>query len=434
MQELAQIFAARQAAAVQDSSAPPHASQTVMHDVVVVSFGALAVGVAAGIAAAGFLYLLELATRTRLSTPWLIVGLPFVGAALVSSYRRFGRVAQRGMSVILDDIAATEPLSISSTVPRRMAPMVLAGTLVTHLFGGSAGREGTAVQMSASMASTLASVARTAGMPRRLFLVAGIAGGFGAVFGTPIAGSLFALEVIRRRVPWRMVGLAIVPATIAAFVGDRVCLALGTVHTPFDAGAALPLDGLLIAKWLALAVAAAGCAHGYIWLVDTIRRYGAVLPAPLLAALGGAVVVVALLLVDDLYAGLGVPTIVRAFSDPALPNYAFAMKLGLTAVTIAVGMIGGEVTPLFFVGATLGNAMATWLGVPIALAAAVGMVAVFAAAARTPLALIAMAGELFGGHVMVHAAIAIAGAELLMLRTSIYALWPKPAPAISPPS
>ena len=110
------------------------------------------------------------------------------------------------------------------------------------------------------------------------------------------------------------------------------------------------------------------------------------------------------------------------------------MKLGLTAVTIAVGMIGGEVTPLFFVGATLGNAMATWLGVPIALAAAVGMVAVFAAAARTPLALIAMAGELFGGHVMVHAAIAIAGAELLMLRTSIYALWPKPAPAISPPS
>ena len=258
-----------------------------MHDVVVVSFGALAVGVAAGIAAAGFLYLLELATRTRLSTPWLIVGLPFVGAALVSSYRRFGRVAQRGMSVILDDIAATEPLSISSTVPRRMAPMVLAGTLVTHLFGGSAGREGTAVQMSASMASTLASVARTAGMPRRLFLVAGIAGGFGAVFGTPIAGSLFALEVIRRRVPWRMVGLAIVPATIAAFVGDRVCLALGTVHTPFDAGAALPLDGLLIAKWLALAVAAAGCAHGYIWLVDTIRRYGAVLPAPLLAALGG---------------------------------------------------------------------------------------------------------------------------------------------------
>ncbi len=405
-----------------------------MHDVVVVSFGALAVGVAAGIAAAGFLYLLELATRTRLSTPWLIVGLPFVGAALVSSYRRFGRVAQRGMSVILDDIAATEPLSISSTVPRRMAPMVLAGTLVTHLFGGSAGREGTAVQMSASMASTLASVARTAGMPRRLFLVAGIAGGFGAVFGTPIAGSLFALEVIRRRVPWRMVGLAIVPATIAAFVGDRVCLALGTVHTPFDAGAALPLDGLLIAKWLALAVAAAGCAHGYIWLVDTIRRYGAVLPAPLLAALGGAVVVVALLLVDDLYAGLGVPTIVRAFSDPALPNYAFAMKLGLTAVTIAVGMIGGEVTPLFFVGATLGNAMATWLGVPIALAAAVGMVAVFAAAARTPLALIAMAGELFGGHVMVHAAIAIAGAELLMLRTSIYALWPKPAPAISPPS
>ena len=405
-----------------------------MHDVVVVSFGTLAVGVAAGIAAAGFLYLLELATRTRLSTPWLIVGLPFVGAALVSSYRRFGRVAQRGMSVILDDIAATEPLSISSTVPRRMAPMVLAGTLVTHLFGGSAGREGTAVQMSASMASTLASVARTAGMPRRLFLVAGIAGGFGAVFGTPIAGSLFALEVIRRRVPWRMVGLAIVPATIAAFVGDRVCLALGTVHTPFDAGAALPLDGLLIAKWLALAVAAAGCAHGYIWLVDTIRRYGAVLPAPLLAALGGAVVVVALLLVDDLYAGLGVPTIVRAFSDPALPNYAFAMKLGLTAVTIAVGMIGGEVTPLFFVGATLGNAMATWLGVPIALAAAVGMVAVFAAAARTPLALIAMAGELFGGHVMVHAAIAIAGAELLMLRTSIYALWPKPAPAISPPS
>ena len=118
-----------------------------------------------------------------------------------------------------------------------------------------------------------------------------------AVVLTLIAGVLFALEVIRRRVPWRVLALASAPACVAAFVGDRVCLALGTVHTHYDAGAALPLDGLLIAKWLALAVAAAGCAHGYIWLVETIRRYGAVLPAPVLAALGGAVVVAAVLLV-----------------------------------------------------------------------------------------------------------------------------------------
>ncbi len=407
-----------------------------MRDVIVALLMAIAVGVAAGIAATGFLYLLEQVTHTRLTTTWLIFGLPFVGAALVSSYRRWGRVAQRGMSVILDDIAAIERLSTTptaATVPGRMAPMVLAGTLITHLFGGSAGREGTAVQMGASLASSLAGAVSVNGTLRRLALVAGIAGGFGAVFGTPIAGVLFALEVIRRRVRWQVLVMAAVPAGLAAIVGDRVCVALGTMHTHYDAGAAVALDGLLIAKWLALAVAVAICAHAYVWLVEAIRRYGAVLPAPLLAALGGAVVMVVVLAVDDMYAGLGVPTIVRAFSDPALPHYAFAIKLGLTAATIAVGMIGGEVTPLFFVGATLGNAMAAWLGVPVALAAAVGMVAVFAAAARTPLALIVMAGELFGGHVMVHAAIVIGGAELLMFRTSIYALWPKSTAAISPP-
>lgn len=379
------------------------------------------VGALAGLAAAVFLYLLDHVTQTRLTHGWLVLGLPVAAAGLVWSYARFGATAGRGMAAILD-----EP---EHPIPLRMAPMVLLGTLITHLFGGSAGREGTAVQMGASLSSGVATLARAPVEVRRLVVMAGIAGGFAAVFGTPIAGVLFALEVCRRRVALRSLLMAVVPVVIAAVVGDQVCLALGTVHTPFDAGPALPIDPVLIGKWLAVAVAAAGATHAYIFLVDGVRAIGSKISAPALAAVGGVVIVAAWWASGDTYLGLGVPTIVRAFSDDNLPHYAFACKLALTALTIGVRMVGGEVTPLFFVGATLGNALAGLLGLPLALSAAVTMVAVFAAAARTPLALIAMAGELFGGHVMIHAAIVIGATELLMMRRSIYPLWPSPAAA-----
>ena len=405
----------------------------------------LVIGALAGVASALFLYLLDHVTQIRIAHQWLVLGLPLAAAALVWSYQRIGAAAGRGMAVILDEIGArdrgddkggaagerdgdnghlTEPAPI---IPRRMAPMVLAGTVFTHLFGGSAGREGTAVQMSASMGSGVATLVRAPIVVRRLAVMAGMAGGFAAVFGTPIAGILFALEVSRRRATLRQMMMAVVPIVIAASVGNKVCLALGTVHTNYNAGPAVPLDPLLLGKWLAVAVAVAAVAHAYIFLVDRVRGVGAKLSAPALAALGGAVIVAAWWAWGDTYLGLGVPTIVRAFSDDNLPSYAFACKLALTAITIGVRMLGGEVTPLFFIGATLGNALAGLLGVPLALAAAVTMVAVFAAAARTPLALVAMAGELFGGHVMIHAAIVIGAAELLMMRRSIYPLWPSRA-------
>ncbi len=385
-----------------------------------------AVGALAGLAAAMFLYLLDRVTQIRSDHGWLVLGLPAAAAVLVWGYARFGATAGRGMAVILDELSAGE---VVPKVPLRMAPMVLAGTLITHLLGGSAGREGTAVQMGASIASGVAGLARAPVAVRRLVVMAGIAGGFAAVFGTPIAGVLFALEVSRRRVAWRQMLMAIVPVLVAATVGDQVCLALGTVHTSYNAGPALPIDPVLIGKWLAVAVAAAAAAHAYIFLVDQVRAVGTKISAPTLAAVGGAVIVAAWWALGDTYLGLGVPTIVRAFSDDNLPYYAFACKLVLTAITIGVRMVGGEVTPLFFIGATLGNALAGLLGLPVALSAAVTMVAVFAAAARTPLALIAMAGELFGGHVMVHAAIVIGAAEILMMRRSIYPLWPSPAAA-----
>ncbi len=401
------------------------------------------IGALAGVASALFLYLLDRVTQIRIANQWLVLGLPLAAAAMVWSYQRIGAAAGRGMAVILDEIGArssdadgtgrtasagsvTEPAPI---IPRRMAPMVLAGTLFTHLFGGSAGREGTAVQMSASMGSGLAALVHAPIAVRRLAVMAGIAGGFAAVFGTPIAGILFALEVSRRRAALRQMLMAILPVVIAAGVGNEVCLALGTVHTNYSAGPALPLDALLLGKWLAVAVAVAAAAHAYIFLVDRVRGVGAKLTAPTLAAVGGAVLVAAWWGSGDTYLGLGVPTIVRAFSDDNLPAYAFACKLALTAITIGVRMLGGEVTPMFFIGATMGNALAGLLGVPVALAAAVTMVAVFAAAARTPLALVAMAGELFGGHVMIHAAVVIGAAELLMMRRSIYPLWPSRAAA-----
>ncbi|MBP9087150.1 MAG: chloride channel protein, partial [Kofleriaceae bacterium] len=331
--------------------------------------GAL-VGVCVGLAAALFLYLLDHVTQIRVAHGWLVLGLPVAAAALVWSYLRFGATAGRGMAVILDEVATRDAVADDvgqmpgATVPFRMAPMVMAGTLFTHLFGGSAGREGTAVQMGASLGSAVASVVGAPVAVRRLVVMAGMAGGFAAVFGTPIAGALFALEVSRRRVELRQLLLAAVPVVIAAAVGDQVCLALGTVHTTYNAGPALPLGPVLIGKWVAVAVAAAAVAHAYIFLVDRVRAVGSKISAPALAAVGGAVIVGAWWVWGDTYLGLGVPTIVRAFSDDNLPYYAFACKLALTAITIGVRMIGGEVTPLFFIGATLGNGLAGLLGLP----------------------------------------------------------------------
>lgn len=375
----------------------------------------LAVGVACGVASAAFLLLLDRATHFRETHEAIVYTLPIAGLAIGALYERWGKPIKGGSNLIIDTIhEGTEQ------IPLRMAPMVLIGTVLTHLFGGSAGREGTAVQMGASLADEIAHRFRVTRETRRQLLAAGIAGGFGSVFGTPIAGTVFGLEVVSiGKIEYD----ALAPALIAAVAGDWVTRRLGVVHTAYPTVAPLDLAPITLAKLVVIGIAMALATMAFIELTHRLKQTfeKRISRLPLRMFVGGLLVVAMWKAFGTSdYLGLGVPMIVAAFQDPNLPAYAFAAKLVFTSVTVGSGFLGGEVTPLFFVGATLGSVLARLLGLPIGMGASVGIAAVFGSAANTPLALSIMAVELVGANAFPHAAIVCVIAYLVSGHRSIY--------------
>jgi H+/Cl- antiporter ClcA len=374
------------------------------------------VGVLAGLSSAAFLETLTWATDRRLAAPWLLYLLPLGGFVVGLSYHYLGGRAATGHALIIDEIH--EPVA---WLPRRMAPFVFVGTVVTHLLGGSAGREGTAVQMSGSLTDGFSRLVRLPYNERRLMLIAAIAGGFGAVFGVPVAGCVFALEV---QAVGRLRYDALVPALTASFVGDLVVRAVGVEHFTQP-----KLGEFDLGMGLAARVAIAGLVFGLVSVAFTrlVRAIRGALAAtvawpPARPLIGGLAVIGLTLVVGNRdYLGLSLPLAERATAGGAgIIAGAFAFKLVFTAVTVGAGFQGGEVTPLFVIGATLGVTMARVLDVPIPLLAAIGFVAVFAGAANTPLACTVMGAELFGGGAVTLFAIGCVMSYVFSSHTGIY--------------
>lgn len=376
--------------------------------------GAL-VGAVCGVASAAFLWLLEMATVTRDAHEVLIWGLPVAGLVLGRAYEQFGGPTRNGTNLIITTIRDG-----GGQVPWRMAPMISLGTLATHLFGGSAGREGTAVQMGGSLADGVAHLLKLAPALRRQALIAGVAGGFGSVFGTPVAGVVFAVEFL---VVGKVDFEAALPAFAAAFVGDWVTRGLGTTHTQYPQVTGVELTPQVLGLWLLFAGGIALAATVFIESTRWLRQFGErrFRHRATRMFVGGVVVVVMWQVsgTSD-YLGLGMPFIVRTFSDHALPVYAFAAKGLFTVVTLGAGFLGGEVTTLFFIGAALGNAMARGLHLPLELGVGVGLAAMFGTAAKTPLAVSVMALELMGSGVFPHVVLVAFLATALTGRRSIY--------------
>ena len=374
----------------------------------------LPVGVLAGSASALFLWSLDRVTELRWAHGWLLYLLPAVGAAVGWIYYRYGKNSGAGNNLIIEQIH--EP---GGGVPRRMAPLVLLGTLLTHLCGGSAGREGTAVQMGGSLANGYARLLRIGREDLPVLLMAGVAAGFGSVFGTPFTGAVFAMEVL---VIGRMQYRAVLPVLVASVVADATCAAWNIQHTQYHIAFASPagrheiLDGWLAAKVVVAAVAFGLASRLFSELTHVLQRgYRRIAPQPWLQPVVGGVAVIALfwLLGTGDYLGLGVRaehpgsiTLLSAFQPGGATPWSWWWKLLFTAVTLGAGFKGGEVTPLFFIGATLGNALAMALGAPVDLFAGLGLIAVFAGAANTPLACTVMGIELFGGEHTVYFALA----------------------------
>jgi H+/Cl- antiporter ClcA len=374
----------------------------------------LLVGGLAGSASALFLSSLAAATATRTLYPWLIYMLPLGGLLIGWSYQRYGQVVEAGTTLLISEYHQD-----GKPIPLRMAPMVLLGTLLTHLLGGSAGREGTAVQMGGAIADQFTKPFQLSAQERRILLLCGIAAGFASVFGTPWAGGVFAIEVMRHKEWPRM---AVLPVFIAAWLAHVVCLAWGVGHAQYVIGPLPPVNFATLA-WLSLASVAFGAAA---WLFVQLghwqsRQYQKWVPNALLRpALGGTILAAIFFFTqNDRYLGLGLPVIAQSFEGGVLP-YDFLLKILFTTFTLAVGFKGGEVTPLFFVGATLGAALAVVLPVSPTFLAGMGFVAVFAGATKCPLTCILLGMELFGWFTAPFLVFSCGMAYLLSGKKSIY--------------
>ncbi len=357
--------------------------------------------VVTGSASAFFLWALDAVTRVRFGYPGLLFLLPVGGLFVGALYQLYGRSASGGNNLLIDEIH--QP---GAGVPRRMAPLILLGTLVTHLFGGSAGREGTALQMGGGIAASFGRLLKLDHAHLRILLMAGVAAGFGSIFGTPIAGAVFALEVL---IIGRLQYDALIPCFFAALIADWTCRLWGAGHTHYHVDV-LPADsfpdpwllGKVVLAAVAFGLASKLFATASHRLGDTFKTY---IPRAELRPVVGGFLVIGLFFLAGTgdYLGLGVLgdrpsaiTLPAMFTSTEIPATAWAWKLLFTVVTLSAGFKGGEVTPLFFIGAALGNSLAIALGAPVDLFAALGFVAIFAGATKTPLASTFLGMELFG--------------------------------------
>lgn len=353
------------------------------------------IGVVMGSLSAFFLTSLTWVTDTRLAAPRLLFLLPVSGAIFAYLYQRFGRNAIRGNNLVIDQAnGGVEP------VPLRLIPLTLFGTITTHLFGGSVGREGTAVQMGGAVADQVGRLFQLNQQEREIILISGISAGFSSVFGTPLAGTVFGLEVL---MIGRLRSEAIFPSFFAAFFANFVTEAYGVTHTHYPMGTIPEWSILLFVKLFAAAICfgIAGWvfSHSITWLKKAYARRFA--NPTLRNFVGGAVVVLAaVLLQNQRYLGLSLPLLEDAFAGNA-HTFDFIGKLFFTVLSLGAGFQGGEVTPLFEIGATLGSTLAPILHLSIPFLAGLGFIGVFSGATNTPIACFIMGVELFGSEAAV---------------------------------
>lgn len=374
----------------------------------------LVAGALIGSASALLLTSLSYVTDYRESHLWIIAGLPIAGLLIGLMYYYWGGNVAKGNNRLIEEINSPKDI-----IPFRMAPLIYIGTVITHLFGGSAGREGTAVQMGGAIADLFSRIFKMRQRDHKIMVTVGISAGFASVFGTPLAGAIFALEVI---IIGRMRYEAILPSFLAAAFAHLTCHLWGVAHTHYSIPVVpeLTFTNILLVIVVSIlfgltAMLFSRMVHYWSKLAKDKIRY-----APLRPFFGGVVIVLAVwTLGTTKYIGLGIPTIVESFTVQQ-EWYSFLLKILLTTFTIGVGFKGGEVTPLFFIGATLGSALFGIIPLPMALLAGMGFVAVFAGATNTPIACTLMGIELFGAESGIYIGLACVISYLFSGHTGIY--------------
>ena len=374
---------------------------------------AVPVGAVSGVLSAAFIVSLDWATDSREARDWSIWLLPLAGLVVGAAYKYLGPGLERGSNLVIEQIHTRD-----TPIPFRLVPLIFSASVVSHLAGASVGREGAAVQLAAGAADPFGRVLRLGPAERSLLLVTAVAAGFGSVFGVPVAGAVFALEVHRvGRVRYE----ALVPAFMASFVGDATVRWLGVEHSHYSTFIAPDWEISTAWRTVLLGLAAGLVALVFSGAVHAVRDVVTRLAhwSPLRPVLGGTVILGLVLLLDwrD-YQGLSMQLAFEAHEGSAAGEW--ITKLVLTALSVGSGFVGGEVIPLVVVGSLLGASVGDLTGGNVATFAMLGAVAVLAGAANTPLACTILGLELFGGQGLMFFAVVCAVAYATSGRTGIY--------------
>ncbi|WP_096153995.1 voltage-gated chloride channel family protein [Bacillus sp. FJAT-45066] len=332
----------------------------------------------------------------RKNNPWLIYFLPLGGILIGFMYMNYGK--KNGNDIAKGNNLVIEGVHGKATVLKRLGPFVYIGTFITILFGGSTGREGAAIQMGGSIAQSVIQFLKVNKLDTKIVLMSGISAGFGAAFGTPITGAIFGMEMVA---VGKLKYEALVACLVASFVGHYVTEGIwGIKHESFHIKSVPEVSGFSFTKVIIMAIIFSLVSVLYCQLRHGIQNVSEKIFKKnhmKRAFVGGCVIVLLTIVLGTTdYNGRGLDMLEQSFLEE-VPTFAFLAKLVYTAITMGSGFVGGEAIPLFFIGATLGNTLSSFIDLPLSFIAALGMIAVFAGGANTPIAAFLLSVEMFDG-------------------------------------
>ena len=353
------------------------------------SIVAIVVGIVCGLVGSAFHLSVDYVTHLREEYRWIILLLPLGGVAIVAIYKICRFEVNMGTNRVIESVRSDKK------VPTRMAPLIFASTVITHLFGGSAGREGAALQLGGSIGYRFGKIFRLGEKDMHLVVLLGMSAVFAALFGTPLTATVFVLEVISVGVIYYA---GLVPCIISSVVAYNVSLFFGITPVRFLTVAMQPATASVMLKTVVLAILCALVSILFCTAIKKCEHYSEkLLHNNYVRALvgGGIIVLLTVVLRTTDYNGAGMDVITNAINGQARPE-AFILKIIFTAITIAAGFKGGEIVPTFFIGSTFGCVAGSLLGLNPGFGAAIGFVALFCGVVNCPLASIMLALEIFG--------------------------------------
>ena len=374
---------------------------------------ALVTGATGGAIGAAFRYAVTYATDLRLTHTWLHYLLPVGGLMIAFLYRVTKLSGHADTNLIINSVRT------DSKVPILLAPVIFISTVITHLFGGSAGREGAALQLGGCIGSFFGRITRLNEKDLPMAVMCGMSGLFSALFGTPLTATVFAMEVISVGIIYYGAFLPCLVSALAAFAVTGL-FGLGSAEYDLDVIPELTVPSVLAVA--GIGIAAAGVSIVFCVSLEKAHEYAAkyLKNEYLRTAVGGAIIVLLTLIVGFRYNGIGGDVIAEAVIEGKALPYDFVLKMLFTVITIGFGYKGGEIIPTFFIGATMGATIAPLIGLPASFGAAIGLVALFCAVVNCPIASMILSIELFGSGGLIFFAVALCVSYMLSGYYSLY--------------